>query len=105
MEETLDISSVGEFEEWERPRSDGRYRYMPFRSRSHFILQAHLRAGRQPRCHYDEGDVRVSFTVSSCPEYGVLELRDFARSPIGPATELGMSPPAGEMWGDTSPSG
>jgi hypothetical protein len=85
VEETLDISSVGEFEEWERPRSDGQYRYLPFRSRGHFILQAQLRAGRQPRCYYDEGDVRISFTVSSCPEYGVLEVRDFARSPIGEA--------------------
>jgi hypothetical protein len=83
MEETLAFGSVGEFEGRERPRRDGRYRHMPYRSGSHADLQVQLHAGRQPQCHYDEGDVRISFTVSSCPEYGVLELRDFARTPIG----------------------
>ena len=68
---------VGVFEERDHPRSPGRYRYMPFRGLGHLSMQKHLRAGGNPRCYYDIGDVRVSFTVRDCPEYGVLELEKF----------------------------
>jgi hypothetical protein len=71
---------VGYFEESEYPRCDGRYRYMPYRSLSHYAMHELRRAGGVPRCHFDVGGVRVTFAVRDCPEYGVLELYDFQSS-------------------------
>jgi hypothetical protein len=71
---------VGIFQEL--PRSPGRYRYEPYRGPGHYEMQSRLRSGQSPRCYYDSGGVRVSFGVSVCPEYGVLELYDFERSQV-----------------------
>jgi hypothetical protein len=75
-----DGGAVGCFEGVEHPHRDGRYRYVPYRSYSHYAMQEALRYGSVPRCHYDFEDVRVSFAVRGCPEYGVLELYDFKSS-------------------------
>ena len=70
---------VGSLEEM--PRSPGRYRYEPYRGLGHYEMQMLRRSGGSPRCCYDAGDERVSFTIHDCPEYGVLELIDFEISP------------------------
>jgi len=72
--------AVGYFEESEYPHCDGRFRYMPYRSHSHYSMGEIRRAGGIPRCYYDTGEIRVSFAVRDCPEYGVLELYDFKSS-------------------------
>jgi len=69
--------AVGYFEESEYPRSDGRYRYMPYRSYSHYMMHEARKDGGIPRCYYDVGGIHVSFGVRDSPEYGVLELYDF----------------------------
>ena len=69
---------VGRFEESEYPHREGRYRYMPYRSQSHYAMQKLLRAGGVPRCYYDAAGVRISFAVRDCPKHGVLELVDFS---------------------------
>ena len=76
---------VGYFEEHDFPRAVGRYRYMPFRGPGHYEMQTQRRSGASPRCYYDTDDIRVSFTVRDCPEYGVLELCDFESSPVNAA--------------------
>ncbi|WP_161602237.1 hypothetical protein [Tautonia marina] len=48
-------------------------------------MQSLLRVGGSPRCYYEAEGRRVFFTVGSCPEYGVLELRDFESTPLGTA--------------------
>lgn len=73
---------VGCFED-EMPRAAGRFRYMPYRGSGHHEMQMQRRAGNSPRCYYDVDDVRVSFNVCDCPEYGVLELCDFEISTRG----------------------
>ena len=77
----FDGMEVGHFEETEMPRAAGRFRYMPYRGPGHYEMQRHLRAGGSPRCYYDTGNVHIAFSVHGCPEYGVLELRDFEISP------------------------
>ena len=72
---------VGYFEESGYPRSAGRYRYMPYRSYSHYAMHEARKGGDTPRCYYDAEGVRVSFAVRNVPEYGVLELDDFESSP------------------------
>jgi hypothetical protein len=69
--------AVGCFDGTEYPSSDGRYRYEPYRSFSHYAMHMVLKYGGIPRCHYDSGETRISFGVRGCPEYGVLELYDF----------------------------
>ena len=66
----------------ELPRSPGRYRYEPYRGPGHYEMQRRLGSGESPRCYYDSGGVRVSFNVSRCPEYGVLELNNFESSNV-----------------------
>ena len=77
----LDEMPVGIFEDQEFPRSPGRYRYLAYRGMGHYQMQTQLKAGSTPRCFYDDGDFHISFTVHACPDYGVLELRDFEISP------------------------
>ena len=72
--------AVGSFEAHEYPRADGRYRYMPYRSYSHYAMHELLKTGGMPRCYFDTEEVRVVFSVRDCPEYGVLELYDFKSS-------------------------
>jgi hypothetical protein len=67
---------VGYFET-DLPRASGRYRYVPYRGPGHYEMQIQLRARGAARCCYDAEDLPVWFTVSACPEYGVLELADF----------------------------
>ena len=74
---TLNGLAVGYFLGAEYPRQDGRYRYMPYRGPGHYQLGVALREGHVARCHFETNEARVSFAVLSCPEYGVLELRDF----------------------------
>jgi len=64
------------------PHEPGRYRYEPYRGPGHYEMQRRLSSGEKPRCYYDCDGVRVSFIVSSCPEYGILELYDFDSSQI-----------------------
>ena len=71
---------AGYFKEPEYPCCDGRYRYMPYRSYSHYAMHEVRKCGGIPRCYYDVGEVRVSFGVRDFPEYGVLELYDFKSS-------------------------
>src|SRR5215472_15292670 len=70
-------TEVGFFRESEMPRASGRFRYEPYRGPVHYDMQTVRRTGGCPRCYYDAGDVRVTFTVRDSPEYGVLELCDF----------------------------
>ncbi len=74
---TYDGKRVGYFEEPVCPSTPGRYRYMPYRSIGHYELNIALRAGRRPRCAVPSHPGK-SFTVLSCPEYGVLELAEFS---------------------------
>jgi hypothetical protein len=76
----LDGMPVGYFDGQDFPSCPGSYQYMPYRGGGHYRMQLQLSAGESPRCTYDCGNTRVSFIVSGCPEYGVLELRDFDRS-------------------------
>ena len=78
-------SAVGTFDDSALPRSLGRHQYEPYRGAGHYEMQEQLQAGHSPRCHYDADDIRVSFTVRSCPEYGVLELCDFDTTPLNAA--------------------
>jgi N-acetylglucosamine-6-phosphate deacetylase len=78
----FDGMAVGYFEEVEPPRSSGRYRYMLYRGPGHCEMQAYRCLKGSPRCYYAADNHRVSFTVSDCPEYGVLELCDFDISPF-----------------------
>ncbi len=73
--------AVGVFEASEPPCSGGRYRYMPYRSGSHYAMHCRLEAGDIPRCYYDTGATRVFFSVRAFVEYGVLELGDFTAVP------------------------
>jgi hypothetical protein len=68
---------VGFFLEAEKPRHNGRYRYMPYRGPGHYQMQMQRREKGSARCYYDVGSKRVSFTVADCPEYGILVLVDF----------------------------
>ncbi len=81
--------AVGYFEEPEFPSRPGRYRYMPYRGPGHHKMQTARRSGERPKCYYCGTGIRVTFLVVDCPEYGVLELTDFATQP--PASP---SPPA-----------
>ena len=76
---------VGIFLESERPRSSGRYRYMPYRGRGHYQLGLEMGKKGSARCYYDVGPERISFSVVGCPEYGVLELADFEAEAKGGA--------------------
>ena len=76
----FETGPVGYFEEPEYPHCDGRYRYMPYRSYSHYAMHEAHKGGGIPRCYFDVGEVRVSFGVRDFPEYGVLELYDFKSS-------------------------
>jgi hypothetical protein len=75
----FDGMPVGCFEQM--PRSPGRYRYEPYRGPGHYEVQTLRRSGGNPRCYYESGAERVSFTVRDCPEYGVLELYEFETFP------------------------
>jgi len=44
---------VGIFESGEPPRSNGRCRYMPYRSGSHYVMHCLLDEGKSARCYYD----------------------------------------------------
>ena len=59
-----------------RPSVEGRYRYKPHRGGGYYKLHCALRDGAHPRCTF-RARPDISFTVLSCPEYGVLELSDF----------------------------
>ena len=63
------------------PRLTGQYRYMPYRSGGHFFMHVRLRSRGKAKCSYETNDEIVKFTVSSCPEYGILELCDFEINP------------------------
>jgi len=73
---------AGIFESGEPPRSDGRYRYMPYRSGSHHAMQCLLDDGKSARCYYESAGIRVSFSVRAFIEYGELDLYDFRTSPL-----------------------
>jgi hypothetical protein len=73
----FDGGAVGVFLDTAPPKSQGLYRYEPYRSFSHYEVQTLLNKGEQPRCYYYNGLVRVNFTIRACPHYGVLDLSDF----------------------------
>lgn len=68
---------VGYLQEANCPADEGHYRYVPYHGIGSFMLALAIRKGHHPRCtllnHPD-----VSFVVRSCPQYGVIELCDFA---------------------------
>ncbi len=68
---------AGVFEGPEYPRKPGVYRYMPYRSESHYALGQALRSGEATRCYYDLDGERVFFSVVAFPEVHVMELTDF----------------------------
>jgi hypothetical protein len=68
---------VGLFKGHELPCSPGSYHYEPYRGAGHYLMQQQLEGGITPRCSYHNDDSHVSFMVQDCPEYGILELRDF----------------------------
>jgi hypothetical protein len=73
---------AGTFDGATPPREPGRHRYTPIEGPGHDEMQTMRRTGLQPRCHYDEDGMRVSFTVRDCPRYGLLDLIDFESAPI-----------------------
>jgi hypothetical protein len=56
------------------PRAPGRYGYMPYRGPGHFDMQRKLKTGEPAVCYFLDGETEVSFTITGCPEYGVLEV-------------------------------
>jgi hypothetical protein len=81
LEFTFEGQPVGYFEEPEFPASGGRYRYMPYRGPGHYRMGIKLSEAGRAQCSYDSGGERVLFIVQSCPEYGVLELGEYKRTP------------------------
>jgi hypothetical protein len=81
----FDGMAVGLFLGADGPTAPGRHGYEPYRGSGHYEMQTLRRAGGSPRCYYEAPGERVAFTVQGCPEYGVLELSDFERTPIGTA--------------------
>jgi hypothetical protein len=81
LEFMFDGLPVGCFEEAAYPSAPGRYRYMPYRGAGHYFMHQKRRESGAAHCTYECGGRRVSFVVIDCPEYGVLELRDFAEAP------------------------
>ena len=77
---------IGLFLVADGPHTPGRYPYEPYRSAGHHKLQTLLRNGSSPHCYYESAEERVIFIVVSCPEYGVLELKDFESTFIGAAS-------------------
>ena len=73
--------AVGHFEERQYPSAPGRYRYMPYRSSSHYFMGREFATKGHALCDFDDGDRMVEFTILSRPEYGVLELGDFHAEP------------------------
>ena len=80
MEFCCGSGKAGYFEEAQYPAADGRYRYMPYRSGSHYLMCKGVREKGRAKCSYEENGVRTYFVVVGIPEYGVLELREFRRS-------------------------
>jgi hypothetical protein len=78
LEFTYEGMPVGYFEEQRYPMSPGRYRYMPYRGPGHYEMQSARVTGDRPRCSFRDGNRIVSFVVLNCPDYGVLELAEFA---------------------------
>jgi hypothetical protein len=74
---------VGVFRLFQSPRESGKYGYKPNRSPGHYEMQTAIKSGGAPRCYYDTNNERIFFTVTDCPEYGVLELTDFETTPLG----------------------
>lgn len=77
LEFSIGELQVGIFEESQYPKGPGHYRYQPYRGPGHLEMQEKLRSGGIARCHYGNNKEQVHFTVTSCPEYGVLELTNF----------------------------
>ena len=71
----LEEMEVGLFEA-SFPRTPGRYRYMPYRGQGHSDMQAKLSAGEPAVCHFLDDGWKVSFTITRCPEYGVVKVSD-----------------------------
>jgi hypothetical protein len=55
----------------------GRCGYRPYRGPGHLAMQTALNSEGYARCSVKDGKNELFFTVGGCPEYGVLELRDF----------------------------
>lgn len=79
----FDGMGIGLFLEAEGPTAPGLHRYAPFRGSGHYEMHALLRAGGSPRCDFEADGERVTFTVQGSPEYGVLDLCDIERTPLG----------------------
>ena len=50
---------------------------MPYRGPGHYQIGLEMREKGSARCYFIDGPEQVSFTVSDCPAYGLLELADF----------------------------
>ncbi len=71
---------VGFFKEAHYPNIPGQFRYESYRGLGHLQMQELLKSGAVARCHYSTGDERVSFSVTSCPQYGVIEIANLDRT-------------------------
>lgn len=78
----LDGMAVGLFKDGAYPRVAGRYPYEPYRGPGHYEMVTRVRAGRVARCYYDQGELRVSFSVRALPGYGMIETDDFEHQDI-----------------------
>jgi len=72
---------VGCFDDGVVPRTDGLYRYQPYRGPGHLNMQRQLKDSGSATCHYRDACSQVSFVVRACPEYGMLELCSFSTLP------------------------
>jgi len=78
----FDGDAVGLFISTDAPRTPGHHRYEPYRGSGHYKMQSALRVGDTPRCYFDIHRTRIAFTVTDCPEYGVLALEQFEESSL-----------------------
>ncbi len=63
------------------PERDGRYSYEPYRSGDHHEMRTRIKAEGKARCYYETSSERVSFTVRSAEEYGMLDISEIERRP------------------------
>lgn len=73
---------VGVFSGKAYPHEPGAYAYTPIEGDGHEEVQLARRMGGEPRCHFDENEIRTTFAIRSCPRYGRVELTDFETGPI-----------------------
>lgn len=69
---------VGRFKDSIVPKSDGLYRYEPYRGLGHLHMHEQLKRVGFAQCNFLRMGSEVSFIVLGSPEYGVLDLSSFS---------------------------